>query len=245
MVRGVGRRAPGALEAVRASYAEKVTDEFVLPTVIVDGTARRWPRIRDGDTVIFFNFRADRARELTRALAVPGFHEFDRGGLRLGHVRLHDPVRRDVRPAGGLPAGAAPGDLRRGRRRERADPVPHRRDREVRARHLLLQRRPRGGVSRRGAGARPEPARGEDLRPEARDGRARGDRPPRAGDRLGQVRLPARELRQPGHGGPHREPRRGDPGGAGGGRAASASWQTPAPGRTWCWRSPPTTGTAS
>src|SRR4029078_10188468 len=83
MVRGIGRRAPGALEAVRASYAEKVTDEFVPPTVIVDGDAPV-ATIRDGDAVIFFTFRADRARELTRALAVPGFHEFDRGGLRLG-----------------------------------------------------------------------------------------------------------------------------------------------------------------
>src|SRR5215467_573750 len=83
MVRGIGPRAPGAVEAVRASYAEKVTDEFVPPTVIVDGDTPV-ATIRDGDAVVFFNFRADRARELTRALAVPGFHEFDRGGLRLG-----------------------------------------------------------------------------------------------------------------------------------------------------------------
>jgi len=83
MVRGSGRRAPGAVEAVRASYAEKVTDEFVPPTVIVDGDSPV-ATLRDGDAAIFFNFRADRARELTRALAVPGFHEFDRGGLRLG-----------------------------------------------------------------------------------------------------------------------------------------------------------------
>jgi len=85
LVRGVGRRAPGALEAVRASYAEKVGDEFVPPTVLVDGDAPV-ATIRDGDAVIFFNFRADRARELTRALAVPGFHEFDRGGLQLGRM---------------------------------------------------------------------------------------------------------------------------------------------------------------
>jgi 2,3-bisphosphoglycerate-independent phosphoglycerate mutase len=83
MVRGVGPRAPGALEAVRASYAEKVTDEFVHPTIIADGETPL-AMVRDGDAVIFFNFRADRARELTRALAEPGFHEFDRGGLRLG-----------------------------------------------------------------------------------------------------------------------------------------------------------------
>jgi 2,3-bisphosphoglycerate-independent phosphoglycerate mutase len=83
MVRGVGPRAPSAVAAVRASYAEKITDEFVRPTVIVSGDAPVGS-IRDGDTVLFFNFRADRARELTRALAFPDFKEFDRGRLRLG-----------------------------------------------------------------------------------------------------------------------------------------------------------------
>ena len=48
--------------------------------MIVDGTATPVATIRDGDAVIFFNFRADRARELTRALAVPDFNDFDRGG---------------------------------------------------------------------------------------------------------------------------------------------------------------------
>src|SRR5262249_5858319 len=57
--------------------------EFVPPTVIVDGEAPV-ATLGDGDAAIFFNFRADRARELTQALAVPGFHEFDRAGLELG-----------------------------------------------------------------------------------------------------------------------------------------------------------------
>ncbi|MGO9830094.1 MAG: 2,3-bisphosphoglycerate-independent phosphoglycerate mutase [Myxococcaceae bacterium] len=83
MVRAEGPRAPSAVQAVRAAYAEKVTDEFVHPTVLVSGSAPV-ATIRDGDTVVFFNFRADRAREITRALAFPDFKEFDRGGLRLG-----------------------------------------------------------------------------------------------------------------------------------------------------------------
>ena len=83
MVRADGPRAPSAVAAVRAAYAEKVTDEFVHPTVVVNGD-KPVARIRDGDTVVFFNFRADRARELTRALAFSDFKEFDRGGLRLG-----------------------------------------------------------------------------------------------------------------------------------------------------------------
>ena len=53
-----------------------VTDEFIAPTVI--GDPRRG-RVRSEDAVIFFNFRPDRARELTRALIEPGFDEFDRG----------------------------------------------------------------------------------------------------------------------------------------------------------------------
>src|SRR6185312_9131367 len=73
---GAGNKAGSALEAIRKSYQEKVTDEFVLPTVI-EGVMPEG-LIRDGDGVIFFNFRADRARELTRALTEEEFKEFSR-----------------------------------------------------------------------------------------------------------------------------------------------------------------------
>jgi 2,3-bisphosphoglycerate-independent phosphoglycerate mutase len=63
LVLGEGRRAPDAAASVREAYARGETDEFVVPTVI-EGA----PRIADGDPCIFFNFRADRARELTNAL---------------------------------------------------------------------------------------------------------------------------------------------------------------------------------
>jgi 2,3-bisphosphoglycerate-independent phosphoglycerate mutase len=76
LTEGKGRKAPSALAAVRQSYAEKITDEFVLPTLIGDGGTEGL--IRDGDGVIFFNFRADRARELTRAFTEEGFKEFTR-----------------------------------------------------------------------------------------------------------------------------------------------------------------------
>ena len=84
LVHGRGPKAPDARSVIRASYAEKVTDEFVKPTVLASGDGTPVGRIQDGDTVLFFNFRADRARELTQALAFPDFKEFDRGGLRLG-----------------------------------------------------------------------------------------------------------------------------------------------------------------
>ncbi len=83
MVRGEGRRARSALEAVKTSYAENITDEFVVPTVIVQAAGEPIGKIQDGDGALFFNFRADRARQLTRALAFPDFAEFERGPLKL------------------------------------------------------------------------------------------------------------------------------------------------------------------
>jgi len=69
------------IAAARASYERGVTDEFMVPAVITEAAApgqRGAPRglIRDDDAVIFFNFRADRARQTTRALAEPLFSEF-------------------------------------------------------------------------------------------------------------------------------------------------------------------------
>jgi 2,3-bisphosphoglycerate-independent phosphoglycerate mutase len=76
LTEGVGNKADSALEAIRKSYEQKVTDEFVLPTVISGVVPEGL--IRDGDGVIFFNFRADRARQLTRALTEEDFREFPR-----------------------------------------------------------------------------------------------------------------------------------------------------------------------
>jgi 2,3-bisphosphoglycerate-independent phosphoglycerate mutase len=60
--------------AVRAAYERGETDEFIKPTLVGEEG-----RIRSGDGVVFFNFRPDRARQLTRALGEPDFSEFDRG----------------------------------------------------------------------------------------------------------------------------------------------------------------------
>ncbi len=76
IVRGVGELADDPADAVRASYSRGVTDEFVEPIVVGDPSQGR---VRDQDAVVFFNFRPDRARQLTRALIEPGFAEFDRG----------------------------------------------------------------------------------------------------------------------------------------------------------------------
>ncbi|HEX8857258.1 MAG TPA: 2,3-bisphosphoglycerate-independent phosphoglycerate mutase [Thermoleophilaceae bacterium] len=76
IVRGQSEVPPASSgeEAVRAAYDRDETDEFIKPTLVGDEG-----RIRDGDAVFFFNFRPDRARQLTRALAEPGFSEFDVG----------------------------------------------------------------------------------------------------------------------------------------------------------------------
>jgi 2,3-bisphosphoglycerate-independent phosphoglycerate mutase len=69
-----GRHAASGADAVAAAYERAETDEFVAATLVGDDA-----RVRDGDAVVFVNFRPDRARQLTRALAERGFEEFDRG----------------------------------------------------------------------------------------------------------------------------------------------------------------------
>ncbi len=77
LVRGRGELAVDPLAAIRLSYEGGKTDEFVEPTVVIGANGEPVATIQDGDGVIFFNFRPDRARQLTRALAIEGFQEFD------------------------------------------------------------------------------------------------------------------------------------------------------------------------
>jgi len=77
LVNDRGLRSLSALHAVRESYARDETDEFILPTIVSDDPVSR---VRDGDGVVFFNFRPDRARELSAALTRADFAAFDRGG---------------------------------------------------------------------------------------------------------------------------------------------------------------------
>lgn len=80
MVEGEGMRAADGVGAVRAAYERGETDEFILPTVIDAGSGPTG-RISDGDGVVFMNFRADRAREITRALNDDDFKGFQRGSF--------------------------------------------------------------------------------------------------------------------------------------------------------------------
>ncbi len=84
MVLGEGADATSAVAAVEASYAAGVTDEFVEPVVLVGpssaeaGARAPVATVADGDALVFFNFRPDRAREITRAFVDPGFSAFER-----------------------------------------------------------------------------------------------------------------------------------------------------------------------
>lgn len=73
---GSARRDPVA--AIRESYGFGVTDEFVKPIVVVDDGDKPAGTVQDGDSVIFFNFRSDRARQITRAFTEDDFTFFDR-----------------------------------------------------------------------------------------------------------------------------------------------------------------------
>jgi 2,3-bisphosphoglycerate-independent phosphoglycerate mutase len=78
---GKGNKAQSSAQAMERSYANKVTDEFVEPTVIVDEQGHPRALIEDGDAVIFFNFRGDRPREITRVFVDPDFNAFERRGM--------------------------------------------------------------------------------------------------------------------------------------------------------------------
>lgn len=78
MVLGRGKLVRSAREAIENSYRENITDEFVEPAVVVDESGTPLGLVQDGDGVIFFNFRADRARQITRALVDRDFKGFHR-----------------------------------------------------------------------------------------------------------------------------------------------------------------------
>jgi 2,3-bisphosphoglycerate-independent phosphoglycerate mutase len=78
LAEGAGRKAPSVTEAIQDSYAREITDEFVDPTLIAGPGGKPLALVEDGDSVIFFNFRGDRPRELTYAFLDADFTGFTR-----------------------------------------------------------------------------------------------------------------------------------------------------------------------
>ena len=155
MMLGKGPVLAEPIGAIQASYAEGKTDEFMLPAVM-----EGYGGMRDGDGLLMGNFRADRAREILHALVDPGFDGFARARLakfsaQLGLTEYSTALNAFLATLFPAESLTYPG---RGGVRGRDDATPHRRDREIRPRHLLLQWRARAGLSRRGPhpGAQPQ-----------------------------------------------------------------------------------------
>ncbi len=85
MVLGEGNTCESAVTAVKESYNDGVTDEFVVPTVVVKDGAPVG-KMQENDSVVFFNFRPDRAREITRTIVDPEFNGFDRDYFKSFYV---------------------------------------------------------------------------------------------------------------------------------------------------------------
>ena len=85
LVNGVGEATTNTVEAVQKSYDNEVTDEFIKPIVHVDGEGRPVATIKDGDVVIFFNYRNDRAKELTQVLTQKDMPEEGMHTLKLDY----------------------------------------------------------------------------------------------------------------------------------------------------------------
>jgi 2,3-bisphosphoglycerate-independent phosphoglycerate mutase len=88
MVNGVGELSTNVTESMALNYKNDVTDEFIKPIIMVDDNKEPVATIKDGDVVIFFNFRTDRGRELTEALSQKDFHEQNMHKLNLHYVTL-------------------------------------------------------------------------------------------------------------------------------------------------------------
>ena len=86
IVRGEGVLAKDPIQAIEESYQQEIFDEFVVPTVITDANDQPLAKIESGDSVIFFNFRPDRARQLTRAIVDDKFDGFKTDKLDIDFV---------------------------------------------------------------------------------------------------------------------------------------------------------------
>ncbi len=208
-------RAHDPVEAMRKSYESGVTDEFAVPVAMTDGpgpAAAPVARIRDDDAVIFFNFRADRARQMTKAVAEPGFDKFadparpknlcfvamtqyDKSYAWLKYVLSPEKLEHILAQVFAEPQPAQPARGRNGK---------------VRARHLFFQRRRGKAISRRRAPAGAL-AEGADLRPDAGDVRRGHCRRRDSRHRKGRFRRHRHELRQRRHGRPLRQAGSHDP----------------------------------
>lgn len=94
------QRGTDPVKLVTESLAQGTTDEFILPAVVTDERGDPVAPVRRGDQFIFFNFRADRARQMSRALCDPAFDAFDRSGAPVIELVAFTQYDKDIKFAG-------------------------------------------------------------------------------------------------------------------------------------------------
>jgi len=88
VVNGTGEKSTNAVESMKASYANDVTDEFIKPIIMTDEKGTPKAQIKEDDVIIFFNYRTDRGREMTEVLTQNDFPEFNMKKLPLYYVTM-------------------------------------------------------------------------------------------------------------------------------------------------------------
>ncbi len=88
VVNGIGEHSKNATESIQKSYDEGVTDEFIKPIIMVDEKDQPVAKIAEDDVILFFNFRTDRGRQLTRVLSQENFQEFGMHKMPLYYVTM-------------------------------------------------------------------------------------------------------------------------------------------------------------
>ena len=88
MVNGIGEKSTDALKSIQKSYQSDITDEFIKPIVMTDQNERAVGNIEPDDLIVFFNFRTDRGRQLTRALTQENFQEYGMHTLDLRYITM-------------------------------------------------------------------------------------------------------------------------------------------------------------
>ena len=88
MVKGIGKKTKNIISAIKESYDEGITDEFIKPIVVVDENNQPIGNIKEGDVVICFNFRTDRLRQITFALTQNNLHEYGMHTLNLHYYTM-------------------------------------------------------------------------------------------------------------------------------------------------------------
>ena len=88
MVHGTGKKSKDVLQAIKESYNEGVTDEFIKPIVIINENNEPLGTIKEGDVVICFNFRTDRLRQITRALTQEDFSDYGMKTMNLHYLTM-------------------------------------------------------------------------------------------------------------------------------------------------------------